>query len=695
MKIFTVISTVIALFFAINTTFAQEKITVSGNVTDQHGDVMIGCSVIEKHSTTGTITDFDGNYSIETETGKTLVFSYIGYKNQEIEVTNAKIDVVLEEDLLLLDNDFLIYCCFPTTKAKPFEIQSLNDEKIFQKSPTDFTKAMLGEFAGLQVINSSGQTGIPSDIYIRGINSLYASTAPVFVLDGMVYKGDIAAINPADIYSISVRKNVLDMSYFGLQASNGIVEIITKKGVSYKPKFNIDVKFGLNFAPQRYETIIDPKTYTELGWQGIYTAAFMNGQNHEQAANFANQNLFSGYGVSPQYNPFETDGKNLINPVTGKMFDDVKYKYVPEKWTDYLLHTGKRYEANASLAGGSKIVDYYASFGFLKDNGYFQKADYQRISTLANFNFHPAKWINIDLNVAYTNSTMNNPLQGYYGTNKGFVFINGIPPIYPVFKHDADGAKTDEYDYGDEYYRGFGTGINPVAELQTNKSKTTAHNLVVNSAVKFLLPKGFSIILNNGFVINKSIFNKNIVVFYEISDEMQTNCNNAIYQQTVKYEKNLGYLHNVDIAAGQELSRIYLSEKSIKNSNSPMQDFNFNSSNQMTERIFAYAKYNFNTKYFFEATTSFDRNSDLTTENKMFNSWAVGGAWLIGNEHFMRNIKNWLNELKLNISYGATGNVVKKNDNKYYIKPEKSEIFNAGVSFGIKHFLNVNVDIYN
>ena len=580
-------------------------------------------------------------------------------------------------------------------------------ETVYVKTKfvTDLTKAMVGEFAGVRVITKDGQPGIASDIRIRGINSINGSSAPFYVVDGIAYYGDITAINIEDIASLTVINDINKWLFYGTQASNGIINIFTKKGTAGKyPKINVDVSFGFNFAPQRYETITDPKQYTELGWLGLYTARIISGVSNTTAANFASNVLFSNsdYGVNPYYNPFDVEGKYLINPETGKMFDDVGYRYKPEKWSDYLLHTGKKVETNASISGGSEKITYYTAFGYVKDEGYYLKSDFQRINALANLDINPLKWLDINLKVAYNNSVLNNPCQGDYAEN-GFLFLNGMPPIYPVFI-----PNTKEYDFGDVNWRNFASGINPISALQTDKSKTVTDNLLLNNRIKIKLPFKLSIISDIGYNYFNSVLNKRTVIYHEYnfaSNDIDTYLyHHLTARQMLKYDNTFVNRHNIDIFAGHEIiNEIYSylhTEEFPEGMNFKKEWYN---SKQMRERVFAGVNYNFDERYFVEANMSYDKSPFFAKNKGWYGSWAVGGTWILSNENFMRSSKKWLKNFKIRLSYGVIGNdnllYVNKNLTYLYytkdLKPERRNIFNASIEMNIKKVLNFEIEFYD
>jgi hypothetical protein len=192
----------------------------------------------------------------------------------------------------------------------------------------------------------------------------------------------------------------------------------------------------------------------ELGWEGLKNQQLILGKTESAAATLASNNLFSASGLPVAYNMWDTPGKLLIDPSTGKFYDGIQRKYTPENWSDYLFGTGQKYEANVKIHGGSDKTTYFTSFGYLKDQGYYIGSDYSRFTARANVNHQAKKWLKGNVNMAYTYSETNQPGQ-LDNWNNGFQSVNFMPAIYPVFQRDAQGNIVQDellggnkYDYG-------------------------------------------------------------------------------------------------------------------------------------------------------------------------------------------------------------------------------------------------------
>ena len=234
------IFTLLALCLLSLSMVAQKQ--VSGLVTDSKNEPVIGASVQVKGTTIGTITDYDGEFLIDVPAdATTLIVSFIGMKTQEVAIKDRVI-VTLSEATEMIQE--VVVTGYGNVSKGSFagSAQAVNAETIEKKSPTEVTKALAGEVAGVQVINTSGQPGTNATLVIRGVGSLNVSATPIYVVDGVTYDGDISAIDPGDIASTTVLKDATATSLYGSRGANGVVVITTKKGNSGEDgKIDVDV----------------------------------------------------------------------------------------------------------------------------------------------------------------------------------------------------------------------------------------------------------------------------------------------------------------------------------------------------------------------------------------------------------------------------------------------------------------------
>jgi TonB-linked SusC/RagA family outer membrane protein len=681
-----------ALFFA-GSIFAQGKI-ISGQVLDSEtNDPIIGAAVVVVGATVGTVTDTDGKFTITLPEGTTkLKISLMGYEEEVVIAKNGMTVLMLTDAETLDVVEVEVFVGATKDKGYGGSAQVLGADKIEQKNPSDMTKAMAGEFAGVQVVSSSGQPGTISSIRIRGINTINGGSNPLYVVDGIPYNGDISSIDPSDIASMTVLKDATATALYGARGSNGVVLITTKKGTAgSEGRIDIDLKYGVNMRLiPLYETIDDPKTYTELGWLGLYTNARIVGKSsHTSAANNASAYLFNASGtmggLHPSYNPFDTEGKFLIDHETGKMRSDVGFLYPggPEKWSDYIYHTGKKYEATVKFSGGSEKTTYFTSFGFLNDEGYYIQSDLKRFNARSNIDFEPKKWLKGNLNVSYGYTKMNYPGQDD-NMNSGFQFVNGMPPIFPVFQHDpvTGEVKKDPnvggnaYDYGmyEQYGRPFAPGINPAGALQLDKRNQDAHNVVISSRWEVEFYKDLRFITTAGFQYVGYMESDKTNMFYGDAEgvgRISKYGGSVMYvtsAQILKYQKTIKDIHNLDAFVGHSsdyyAGTVFYGQKSqLYNPNdmelsnaSVLGDLTSGSSKEMRDSYMGQVRYNYNEKYFFEINGNLDASSKYLRGHRWGKFGSVAASWIITRERFMNDVKSWLTNLKIKASYGAAGN---------------------------------------
>ena len=254
--------------------FAEKQ--VSGVVVYENGEPVIGASIQAKGTTQGTISDYDGKFEMEVpESVKTLVISYVGMATQEV-AAGKNLKITMKENSEIIQEVVVTGYGTVSKGAYAGSAQAVKAEDIEKKNPSDVTKALAGEVAGVQVVNSSGQPGSVASIRIRGIGSISASSAPLYVVDGIpLDAGSISSIDPGDIASTTILKDATATSLYGSRGANGVIVITTKKGSSNgdEAKIEVDVKAGANMRLlPMYDVIDTPEDYIVLAWQSCLKA---------------------------------------------------------------------------------------------------------------------------------------------------------------------------------------------------------------------------------------------------------------------------------------------------------------------------------------------------------------------------------------------------------------------------------------
>jgi len=681
--------------------FAQKQ--VSGVVLDAKGEPVIGASIQAKGSTQGTISDYDGKFEMSVpESVKTLVVSFVGMATQEVEA-GKNLRVVLQENSEVIQEVVVTGYGTVSKGAYAGSAQAVKAEDIEKKNPSDITKAMAGEVAGVQVATSSGQPGTVASIRIRGIGSISASSTPLYVVDGIpLDAGSISSIDPGDIASTTILKDATATSLYGSRGANGVIVITTKKGSSNgdEAKIEIDVKGGANMRLlPMYDVIDSPEEYITLCWQSLYNQ-YRTSHNEAQSIKYANNNLYGANGIPTIYNLWNASGNLLVNPYdaagnVNPSFDPTVSRLATyqnmESWYNTLFHNGLKLEATAKISGGDEKLNYYTSFGYLKDEGYYTASDFQRFNTRANINYQAKKWLKGGLNIQYSYARISNPVQDDNAANNGFLFVNQIPPIYPVYVRDADGniamdPKTGGkmFDYGnngnpnigEEGGRPYSYGLNPAGALVWDKQRFVRHQTVANAFLEFKLYEGLKFTVNLGAQYMNNRGNALANKYYGDAAPAGGRVSNSQYNylavtsnQLLEYNKSFNE-HTIRVMAGHETTYFtynyqYGYKKNIVEdtanelSNGVSMDAVEGSARTSTlESALATATYEYDNRYHITANYRADGSSKFAKGHRWGHFGSVGGAWSFTNEHFMEGTEaaDWIKNGKLRLSWGVLGN---------------------------------------
>ena len=522
------ITALLALLIVGAQVFAQSS--VSGKVTDETGEPCVGANVLVKGTTTGTMTDLDGNYNLpNVKQGAVLVFSSIGYTSQEVKVGSSMVvNVVLKSDSDFLNEVVVVGYGSAKRKDLTGSLTQIDNKLIASQNSSSATKALEGAVPGIVYASVDGQPGNDAGLRVRGLGStnVGASNALV-IIDGVPAQGDnpLSNMNQEDIASITVLKDAASTAIYGSRGANGVILVTTKRGDSGRTKISFQARAGWNtVGSYKVGQIDNAAGVYEYLWQSIYNSyrygvngcgpalnketgeyyTNINNPNvsHEEAAEFASQHLFNYIGQNDTfgrnmlgnymaykvpgaiYTPdgtgssasstmtgaylVGTDGK--INPNATLLYDDT--------YADALLKTGFRQQYDLSASGGSEKEDHYLSLGYLTDPSYIPNSKFERITGRANINVNLFKWLKVGANVGYTRSRTN--YQGTYwtarnsGSNQGNItrFVNGHSPIVPFYAHDAEGNFI--YDKNGDKVRNYlyNSTYSPLGQTDSNYGST-------------------------------------------------------------------------------------------------------------------------------------------------------------------------------------------------------------------------------
>lgn len=678
--------------------------TVQGIVTSaDDGEPIVGASVMVLETSLGTITDIDGKFVINNvpHDAKAVRISFVGMQTQTLPIKKGSmLRVMLRSDSELLEEVMVV--AFGTQKKSAFtgSASVLGTEELSKHITTNVANALVGSTPGLQLRGGSGAPGAgQGSIKIRGIASMYAATDPLIIVDGAPYSASLSNIPQEDIESVTVLKDAASAALYGARGAAGVILVTTKGGKNKKAQVNVDVKWGANSrAVQDYETINDPGKYYETVYGQYYNYYYYGQGQSTDAANMnANDIMMRHLGYNIYTLP---EGERLIgmngrlnpNATLGRSYEanGETYYVTNDNWRDAAYSTALRQEYNVSIQGAMDKGSFYASLGYLDEDGIIEYSGYKRLSARFKADYQARTWLKMGANVGYTNSTTeSNPnLSTTWNSTNLMYYTSRIAPIYPIYVRTLDKngnpqIRIDEngnpqYDYGvaASNYPGLSrpflaTG-NPLGSNRYND--TTSKVSKLNGT--FTLDVNFTEFLKfnatstldwghtNRSYYETSLYGPKVSVNGQI-DKVQEDVIRQNHVQTLTYFDQFGK-HNINVLLGHEYydtKTTYLSaygqgvfSPDIQEINGAAKKVSSNSytSEYNVEGYFASMQYNYDDRYFASASYRRDASSRFAKSNRWGNFWSVGGAWLIDKEEFF-NV-SWVDQLKVKLSIGQQGN---------------------------------------
>ena len=678
------------LFIGIGLVNAQIA-KVTGVVTsEEDGLPVVGASVLVKGTTQGTVTDMDGKFELTNvpSSAKTLMISFIGMRTQEVPVSKSHMSVVMKADNAMLDEVMVV--AYGTAKKSSFTGSAtiVKGDKLAKRPVANVTKALDGSVAGVLTTSGSGQPGSGASVVVRGYGSINANQNPLYVVDGVPYSGNISAINPNDIESMTVLKDASAGALYGSRGANGVVMITTKKGDLGKVKVNLKANWGVSSRSiPRYETM-DEAGYIETIFQSYKNNQILNnGLSPENAAIAALQAMKSGstaiFGKNEQYNPFNYSITELIDPVTGKVRSDAVLKYSEDWMDEAMVDNPLRQEYDATFSGGTERTKYMFSLGYLDEEGLLKTTSFSRYSGRMNIDTQVTNWLKAGINGNYSRNESNTAVEGTSGSSNVWYTALLMAPIFPVFEKDAEGNTIYDnlgkavFDYGSNRPAGANADWNTIATLYDDKYSTTSDNLSgrvyaelgnwqgLFKGLKFTFNYGFDLINSAGLTYYNP-YNGNAAGVSGMASKSKARTFSYTMNQLLAYERDFGE-HHLDVLVGHEFHKYNYDYLGATKSGFPFGGLfeldaattvNSASSyqhNYAMESWLSRINYDYADKYYLSASFRTDGSSRFHEDNRWGNFWSVGGNWRISNEAFMENAE-WVNNLSLKASYGVQGN---------------------------------------
>ena len=613
----------VLMSFCVIAAFAQGG-TVKGTVTDDTGEPVIGANVVEKGSTNGTITDIDGNYSLQvTNMNGVLQFSFIGYNTTEENIGGrTTINVQLSSGVINLGEVVAIGYGTQTRREITGSVTNVDEASFNKGISRDASDLLRGKVAGLSITSGSADITQGSMIRLRGTSTLMNDQGPMIVIDG-VPGGDMSSVAPSDIESISVLKDASSQAIYGSRAAGGVILITTKKGTGARTTVNYDGYVGIDVAANK------PDMLNAAEW----------------------------IDVNKQLGNYETDAVQGI----------VKNYHADTDWFGEVLRTGFSQSHSVSLTGGSSTSNYRASYTYLDRQGVAKNNGLRRHSFRFQVQQRALKnKLRLTLDASGTLTDAFRPQGG------DFIRAYNMIPLYPVYNPDgswfegANGALYNEYDMG-----------NPVHAMAENYNKTKSSVFYGRGEIQYDIIDGLNIkadLYKSRSSYDQSIWNQatNYAGSGSNSNARRRNWSNdrLLMEYTLNFDKTFGD-HKVGALAGYswENNEYTNHETYVENfavtsmgadniqTGNDLKVGNATSARNAYKLIsfFGRATYSYKERYMVTATIRRDGSSKFGKNHKWGTFPSVSAAWGISQEPFMQNVK-WVDDLKLRAGYGVTGN---------------------------------------
>src|SRR5690554_1775927 len=479
---------------------AQQKITVSSVVTDETNLGLPGVTIVEEGTQNGTITNFDGEYTIEVAEQGTLVFSFIGYQPQEVEVQGrTSINVRMTEDMVDIEEVVVVGYGTLVVKDLTSAIATVKADEL-ERTPSGQTmQALQGKVAGLQVV-SSGAPGDAPTIRVRGVGSYPGQNneAPLYVVDGMFFNS-IDFLNPADIATVSVLKDASAAAIYGVRAANGVVLIETKSGSFNRPaEISYDGYYGIQ-VPQNVLKMANAEQFTTMA---IESGAAADIGNIARA--------------------MQRYGRSRINPNVPDVNTD---------WYKEIMRIAPIQNHSLNVTGGSEDATYSVGASYFGQDGILDmKNDYQRFNLRAKIDFQASDWFTIGGNVIFSNS------QRYIQDDAAWSQAYWATPILPIY--DEQNTSAWPINFASAQHIGFRGGQNPMPTLEYNNNLQKGRQTLANFYGQFdIIPNKLDFKITYNYCLN-SINQRDIDLPYFISDAFQ-NPNAAVTKRAETFSNQI------------------------------------------------------------------------------------------------------------------------------------------------------------
>jgi len=610
----------------------QQSNVCKGVVKDAQGETIIGASVVVKGTTNGTITGFDGDFTLESaKKGDILEISFVGYVSQEVKWNGEPLKITLKEDTKTLDEVVVVGYGVQKKANLSGSVASVDKEQLQNRPIQNVSSGLQGLMPGVTITGTNGAPGMDSgSIRVRGTGTLNTAS-PYILIDG-VESETMSSIDPNDIESISVLKDAASAAIYGSKAANGVILITTKRGSTGKPK----ISYSGYVSFQNATNMIDRLSSYEY-------------------ASMYNQAL-QAEGKAPRFTDEEIQ----------KFKDGTDPLYPNTDWYDLAYKTGIQHRHNLNIAGGTENVRYMGSIGYLNQTGVLPNAGREQFNARTNLDMKITKRLSAKLNLAYIKNAYDDASSAYYGGSSDQIIrqLNLIAP-WIVARYD-DGT--------------WGTisDGSPIAWLDSGMKVTRDnHNFTGMASLDYKILDCLTFTATGSYVNNMQNYtyfqkfiqyNANKASDPNSLDERYYTWNRTNYDLLLNYDQTFGK-HNIKGLAGWHTEKYNYKELTAYRKDFPnndLTDINAGDAASQTNSgytrelamlsWFARVNYDYAGKYLFEANIRADASSRFAEGHRWGYFPSFSGAWRISEESFMEGARFWLSNLKIRASWGMLGN---------------------------------------
>lgn len=641
--------------------FATAQTTkVTGTVVSADDDnPIIGASVVVAGTTTGTVTDYNGAFTLDVpSSAKKLIISYIGMKSVEVAVKPV-IQVLMESDSQNLEE--IVVVGYGTQKKKDVtsSIAKVSGDALSNLAAPSFDTQLAGRAAGVQVTTPSGVLGAGPQFKVRGMSTISSSSQPLFIIDGMpLATGDnsstgtgmgliynsynaMADINPNDIQSVEILKDGAATAIYGSRAANGVVLITTKKGAKGRATVTYDGYISAA-SPVKLHDLLNAKDFVMI--------------------------------ANEKYQNWDMEGQAVYEP-----------NGPDTNWNDYIFRTGFQHNHNVAASGGTDKSQYYVSFGFTEQDGIVRANDLNRLSLKADLTQQATKWLRIGINGQMTRTKLNGVMNGENSLGGvGFAGVRMLPNVSVFNPDDPTGYNIDAVNRktlgrgGNLSYIDNGVQ-NIVWALDNNVNRTTNIRTIGSGWAEITFMEGLTLKTQAGL----DIANVKDYMYWNsesgdgygyggLIEEINSTYETWNWQNILNFNRTFNAVHNLSATAVQEythtdleytdasvyqLSDPFFSEHIISNTFGQKDVGGYKSANGLASYMFR-ANYNYDSKYYIGASIRYDGLSRLPKDTRWGTFWGASAAWRLSRENFWAQapINEWFNDLRIRASYATIGN---------------------------------------